>query len=708
MSLWDDMLSASAVNPFLPTGMLAQALGPLLSAQQAKPNDLLQGYLADPYARSDIDLQQRARAGPPSIGQSLTDLSDFVGPYLTGGGGSGSATLGSGLTLPGARSLLSDPGSIAAAQKAGDLGQGTGFFSGVEGGGGLLGNPTPAGFMDRIRRLVNRDPDAGQPKNAAVELEPGIFVGNGTHDQWLARTQKVLTPDEIAEARRWYSDAASAYGQHFGPELGPDMMGAWLTGNVNASPSFAQLSALRTREQLINQTGLISEQKRGGLADEALRDYWQARGVGNNMSAMGGTAGGQKIYDFIDSAKGSPTRTFYGHDPAAGAPFVADVHSLRDMGMVDGPLQNWVEQKYGPDAAAGLQLDTAGQGGAKEAPYEWAANKGRDLTDWLNQQGFMGGEWTPAEVQAVGWKTMAKMTGRAGETPEQAILAHQRPMSYELDPGQGSPFENWFQQLGWHNLSPEDQAAVTHNVMGPILDFAKQQTGAIETNRLQGLGGWNNAGQATLAPANRSYINSSPEVFGDMADMVGYLANQTKVLGMRPLNSGGKLALAIHHPDLADPANIQAMWDGLVQNHPDFAAGFSPAIHADGTPGMEMLFDKGGVGMSNRLQSELIPGIEDIANDIGLSGPDLRARVFKAEDLSREHDWTQDPTAGTGYLRRLGARYGPDLLQRMEDFKNQTLHPLIEREITSRQPKAGAAQVAPQGVGPPPGLLNTP
>lgn len=580
---------------------------------------------------------------------------------------------------------------------------------------------TPSGLDERLGRLLNRGPDIGAPKNSATELEPGIFIGNGTHDQWLARTEKVLDqPGEIQEARDWYKNASGAYNQSFGPDLGPQMMGGWLTGNVNASPSFAQLSALRAREQLINRTGLISEQKKGGLADDALRSYWQAQGtapagetpmfgIGHNQGpplddATGVTAGGQKIYDFIDSANGSPTRTFYGHDPRAGAPFVADVHSLRDMGMVDGPVLSWAEKTYGPDAVAGLKKDAIG-GGPSETQYEWSANKGRDLTDWLNKQGYMGGGWTPAEVQAVGWKTMSKMMGRAGETPEQAITANTRPMSYELDPGQGSPFERWFQSLGWHNLDSEQQAQVTHNVMGPILDFAKQQTGAIESNRLQGLGGWNNAGQATLAPANRSYIVSSPEVFGDMADMVGYLGNQTKVLGMRPMNSGSKLGVGIYHPELADPSNVQALWDGLVQNHPDFAQGFSPSVHPDGTPGMEMLFDKGGVGMSNRIQSELLPGIDKIADDAGLGGPDLRIGGFKAEDLSREHDWTQDPTAATGYLGRLVGRYGPSILQRLEDFKTQTLHPLIEREISSRQPKAGAAQVAPQGIVPP-GLLN--
>lgn len=672
----------------------------------------------------------------------LSLLGQAVTPYLLGAAPAGSVSSGVRLPPGGGEppgGLLSEGGAAdaAAADTAAASPSAAAAPSFI----------TPAGLIDRMRRLVNRDPSAGAANNNARELEPGLFIGDGTHQQWLDRMEQVLSPDEIAEARNWYPSAVAAYKQHFGGDLGPDMMGAWLTGNVNASPSFAQLSALRTREQLINQTGLISPQKQGGLADANLRSYWQARGVGAPDPATSGpggipgighnggpplddaavnapvTAGGQKIYDFIDSANGSPTRTFYGNDPAAGAPFVADVHSLRDMGFIDGPLMKWASDTYGPEAVAGLKKDAVG-GGPSETQYEWAANKGRDLTDWLNQQGYMGGNWTPAEVQAVGWKTMSKMMGRAGETPEQAITANRRPMSYELDPGQGSPFESWFKDLGWQNLSSEDQAAVTRNVMGPIIDFAKQQTGALESSRLtDAYGGWNNAGQATLAPSGRSYIVSSPEVFGDMADIVGHLANQTKIFGMRPVNSGGRLAVNIFHPDLADPDMVQGMWDGLVQNHPDFAAGFSPAQHPDGTPGMEMMFDKGGVGMANRIQSELLPGIDRIADNLGMSTDNLRAKAFNAEDLSRENDWTQGTapqgtnTPGTvgaygtlgasDYLRRLSTRYGPDLFDRMANFADQTLHPLISNEIRSRQPQAAAGAGINYTYTPPPrGLLS--
>jgi hypothetical protein len=50
--------------------------------------------MADPLARTDADIQQRAAAGPPSAGQSLADLGSLVAPYLAGGAPGGSLSSG--------------------------------------------------------------------------------------------------------------------------------------------------------------------------------------------------------------------------------------------------------------------------------------------------------------------------------------------------------------------------------------------------------------------------------------------------------------------------------------------------------------------------------------------------------------------------------------------------------------------------------------
>jgi len=108
------------------------------------------------------------------------------------------------------------------------------------------------------------------------------------------------------------------------------------------------------------------------------------------------------------------TRTFYGDDPRAGAPAVADIHSLRDMGFVDEAALAWVEQNYGKDAREALARDSEGLSPG-EAQYEWAADKMRDFTARLNKMGYAGGGWEPHELQAVGWTAMSAMLGRRSE-----------------------------------------------------------------------------------------------------------------------------------------------------------------------------------------------------------------------------------------------------------------------------------------------------
>jgi hypothetical protein len=169
----------------------------------------------------------------------------------------------------------------------------------VPGRGGLLNPlPVPADYEAELNRLLSRTEGVAQPKNAALQLAPGVSVGDVNLDQWLERVEKHLTPEEITEARRWYKDALPAYQQYFGEELAPHMMGAWMTGNVNAKPSFAQLSATRTLEQLRNRTPEVSPQKLGGLAHDALTEYWQSI-LSGNPEGLSGAGSSRKIYDFI-------------------------------------------------------------------------------------------------------------------------------------------------------------------------------------------------------------------------------------------------------------------------------------------------------------------------------------------------------------------------------------------------------------------------
>ena len=109
MALWRDA-TAGALGPgqgdYDPYGDLSSLVRQIapgigtaaqasLQPQLSRPDDSFAAYMADPgWARSDADIQQRAAAGPPSAGQSLSDLGNMVLPYLAGAAPGGSLSSG--------------------------------------------------------------------------------------------------------------------------------------------------------------------------------------------------------------------------------------------------------------------------------------------------------------------------------------------------------------------------------------------------------------------------------------------------------------------------------------------------------------------------------------------------------------------------------------------------------------------------------------
>ena len=127
---------------------------------------------------------------------------------------------------------------------------------------------------------------------------------------------------------------------------------------------------------------------------------------------------GQKIADFVDAAEGKPVRSWMANHPDGGKPFVVDIHTARDTGMVDQELLNHLDRLgYNKDDLAKLKIDLTGT--PTEAAYENRAAWGRGLTDHLNKIKWKGrNDWTPAEAQAVGWMGLTKLTRNAEEDVE--------------------------------------------------------------------------------------------------------------------------------------------------------------------------------------------------------------------------------------------------------------------------------------------------
>jgi hypothetical protein len=119
MALWRDMTTGVTgpgqgdYDPYGDLSSLVRQIAPgigtaaqtALQPQLSRPDDSFAAYMADPLARSDADIQQRAAAGPPSAGQSLADLGSLVTPYLAGAAPGGSLSAGAKGARAGAASI---------------------------------------------------------------------------------------------------------------------------------------------------------------------------------------------------------------------------------------------------------------------------------------------------------------------------------------------------------------------------------------------------------------------------------------------------------------------------------------------------------------------------------------------------------------------------------------------------------------------------
>jgi hypothetical protein len=302
----------------------------------------------------------------------------------------------------------------------------------------------------------------------------------------------------------------------------------------------------------------------------------------------------------------------------------------------------------------------------------------RQWTNDLNAMNYRGrSDWTPSQVQAVGWMSMSKMLGRAGQTAEEAIRQNIRNLSYELDFGEGAPWHQTFPE--WAGLSPQEKAQVSKPVLDKIMDYVKARTGATEFLRLAATGGWG----SDTNPAFRSALIASPEVAADAANMLGYLAQQTAVYESRTMPNGKNLGVAIYGKGLDNPDTVRALWSEVVRKHPDLAEGFSPGVNGQGLPGMELGFSGAGKKLENRLKSELIPTLQEAADKFGI---DTESGLFRANTLMHGNDWKGDH-GGTSYISRLAPRYSPNIQRELADYSRTELEPTIRQEIS--RAKAG-------------------
>ena len=564
----------------------------------------------------------------------------------------------------------------------------------------------------RLRTSMNRQaaiasgkkPDAGLPKNPrtvinapeAVEGEkqlPDFTVGQINFDDWKKRHENILSDSEIHHSANWYKNIYGNFLQYYpDPKEAKRMMRAWLVAQQNVSPAGAMNNVLMQREQM----------ERGDP-----EHLWTAGGMPNPTAAarnvlrgqeIGGGVG-QKISDFVDSAEGKGTRSWMGDHPHGGDPFVVDVHTARDTGMVDQELINHLSRLgYNKDQLDKLKIDLLGS--PTEAAYENRANFGRELTKHLNSVGWKGrSDWTPAEVQAVGWMGMTKLTRNAEEDSESGLGRNLRRISFELSPGEGSPWEHKYGKA-FEALPEKDRYDITQKMTESAMKHAQKLSGVNLNNLVHGTGAWENwqnpssVGQ-TLATQRGADITAAA---------LGHLLHQTEVWHNRvkPMSKAPKgFALDFIErgsKNLADPEKLRDFWSKVMETDSSgLVRGYQPITLPTGEVGIRALIDKGGVKAQAAIESLLAPHeMDEGGKKVKKENPfrtmleshpfDIDILGHEAEITKHRNDW-KDQKNGQGYISRLVELLGRDPSATLNSAGGQ-----LAREFESHLDEAHARQ----------------
>ena len=565
--------------------------------------------------------------------------------------------------------------------------------------------PAPEGAEVRVRKKLKRKGKVGRQRNKrqTIKLRGGrrFTLGRINVRDWVRRVEDTLTDEELERAKNWYPDA-----RNFFAETGdqwPNFVTAWLIANKNVDVTGATLNALRGREHVMSPpTTLGSEASpKAGLSEDAMGTFWRwARG--DEGVTLEGLDVGQKLFDFIDSALGKRTRSWMGDDARAGDPFVVDVHSARDMGYLDEALYNWLEKEGAPSDVL-EQLEVEIKGAPSETQYERAAELGNRIADYLNKTNYRGGGWDAAAVQAVGWITMQKVTGRALGFPDLTLPRMTRTVTAAAMFGEGAPLAEQFPEFA--DLPYEGQLRVTQRLVDKALEVANPLVGDLPVLSITyGGGGFL---EYPVEPSAAIRVSGSPEGVDSLGQAMAYLLQQTAVRSEKPLaltKSGGLPSKAnawfvdIQSPELAQDEDArQRFWKALMVRT-DAVKGYHPTNR-----GVLIGVDTSGEYAEKQFQGlkKGLPKLESlIDNEVNAAlidaGISADVDVMPGEVQVTHNDWTTDKE-GRGHLQGLGARWGPEIQRELrgsgrrsvEAELREALEAEAEAEVTDRF--AGAA-----------------
>ena len=528
---------------------------------------------------------------------------------------------------------------------------------------------------DRLRLTVARrekTPLVGRQNNNRVEfeLENGgvIILGRDkTPEDWIRQVESILDQDEIELAMNWYEDAYPAFVEEFGQDEAVNYMVAWLLGNVQASPQQALSNTFLGMEQL---KAALPSFKSAGTKSVAKNIKTALQGLRTEKGA------GAKLYDFLDSALGKLTRTVMQDDERGLAPVAIDRHTYRDAGFVDAAIKNILGRlAIDKDRVKRLRFDSK-DSSPSDTQYEYALKYMNDLTNSLNEMGYMGGNLKPHQVQAIGWTAIARMSESSeGQSIQDAIGLQKPTVAFALRFGDESPYSAMYGEA-FDGLPEKEKIALTDRVVQDVVPELAEELGLkVNSVKGKGYGIWDNDPAEPNATIN---VRGSNQAIKALMNSIGILFQQSEVgLISKAPNLKG-LGLIYSHKELSNPEMQQAVYDILrEETDKDFTPG-ATSVTYNGMPGL-MVGTNVNQSDYEIHEPSLDVAVERIRNELGID-LDLPGAItpIGSKYEATKNNWKKNnqgeryrkairKTHPSSLLGRLDNHYGPKVERHLED-----------------------------------------
>jgi hypothetical protein len=577
--------------------------------------------------------------------------------------------------------------------------------------------------MENLRAKQAKREGTGVAKNKFVRFHDNqgrpIYIGAIKKDGgksfagWIEETEAWQAPAETAAYRQWYRELKGYFTEIFGDRAG-EMMMAWLAAQQNVSPGGALGNVFKVEDRLAG----IGTGKKGGLADAKIE------GVLRGEVPEGGF--GPKLTDFVDAGFLREYRTYMAKQPAGGRPFVADVHTGRDSGHVDQQTLTRLKQrsddgdlfidgkptrvkvldtktvKQGnktvivperirviPEGSKGFDVGVDMRGSPGGPKYEGISEWGNAMTDHLNKIGWRGGEWTPAEVQAVGWMRVLRQYGLPEPTVLSALQQNTSRIYAEVNYSSGNLLPANYP--AFDSLAPETQTAITMDVIPKAVgELAQMIGGSLRVQRVSaGTGVWGKMRSPTTVIEVLGSAEATDILGLSLATVSEQAATMSTVLGV-----GGKDSRVL----MFKKADGSKFSESEMQSLIDDAgmSGYTMQQLPSGDTGLiaDSTKDFKPKGFSEKKMAEVRKNLVDWAEK---SGVDIDVEVASARVNSYANNWNSEKS-GQSYLSGIVQRGGSAKIRDIVRFRGRYAE--ILREAYERHAPELVVPDAQEQVGP--------